>query len=202
MIKKAPRETLTNTMRNIAEEMNAVHPSVENFIKKFSRRGFGAMLLFPAVLVILPTGAIPGMPILVGLFVILVSIQMLMGHTSPWLPKRIRSITFARQNLSKLVETAEPYTKKIDRIFRPRWRFIFNPIIYRLIALSSLVLGFAIIAFGFIPFAVLLPGLALALIALGLAARDGLFTVLGLAVFSGCFFMVPKLIDTLKALLT
>jgi len=198
MAKKRTKE-LTETVENIEQGMDEEHPSVDNILERFSRRGFGALLLLPATLVVLPTGAIPGMPIVCGLLIILFSVQMLFGKSTPWVPKRIRSIEFKPKKISKVVDRIRPYTKKIDSYLYPRLSFVFHPALDRIYALIVMVLGITIIVFGFVPFAVMLPGLSMLLMALGLAVKDGALTIVGVIIFVGHVIAMPFLLSPLMS---
>src|SRR5262245_28933137 len=63
--------------------------TLADIVDALDRRGFGPLLVMPALVTILPTGAIPGVPALSGGLICLIAVQIVMGRKHPWLPDRI-----------------------------------------------------------------------------------------------------------------
>lgn len=52
------------------------------------RRSFGPLLLMAGLIILAPVvGDIPGVPSIMGVFIVLVSVQLLIGQEHFWLPK-------------------------------------------------------------------------------------------------------------------
>lgn len=151
----------------------------------FGRRSFGPMLLIPAVIAVAPTGAIPGMSLLTGSIIAVLAAQLIVRRQTPILPSRLLGVTFSRDEVVKTVEWAVPYTRKIDALLQPRFQFATEPPFLQLIAAMCLLMAATMFPLALLPFAVALPGTAVALLALGLTAHDGAVVLCGLAVALG-----------------
>jgi hypothetical protein len=79
-----------------------------------------------------------------------------------------------------IVEKAEPYLLRFERLLRPRLTVMTTSIVERLLGLVLLLLS-VIVALP-IPFANQPPAVAQALISLGLIERDGVVVLIGLGV--------------------
>lgn len=176
------QRSLKDILNELSKKSSGEKTSVGEIVTAFERKGFGPLLLVPALFLVLPTGAIPGAPILCSIIIILITVQIIFGKKHPWIPKRLKSIHFTNEKLNKGIDFIEPYVKWIDKHTNQRYKWLINPIFERIVAVICLVLGVAIIPLGIIPFAVLLPGLAIGFFALGLAVNDGLLVALGLTV--------------------
>src|SRR5690606_8878052 len=78
--KTAPKSVieLLDRISEVAEESE--EPSFEEVMHAVGRRSFGPLLLFVGVVTVAPgVGDIPGVPTVMGFFVLLVSVQLLFG---------------------------------------------------------------------------------------------------------------------------
>jgi hypothetical protein len=92
-----------------------------------------------------------------------------------------------------------PFLERIERTIRPRLLPLTGPQAERVIGIVGFSL--AIIIFLPIPFGNMLPGLALAILGLGLLERDGLAVLLGLlAAVTGVLVVAGVLYGLAKAL--
>jgi len=137
-------------------------------------RGFGPVLVVLALLLILPVGMIPGMPDIVALATLAVAAALLRRRRLR-LPRWLRSREIGTELLSGGITRLRPLARKIGQIVRPRLAFLIEGRLAELmIALVLVAIAVVILAIGLIPglpFAFAIP---LALIGIGLVARDGL----------------------------
>jgi len=135
-------------------------------------------------LVALPTGAIPGLPALVGVVLILFAAQILIGRRVPWMPRRLARVRISRRLLDYSLARARPAAVRLGRIARPRLSFLAtNPLALRTVALAMLATALIMIPVGFIPFLPLALGVNIVLFGIGLTAHDGRAILLGYAAF-------------------
>ena len=171
---------LLSLLRQISDNAEGDKIKFSNVVKAIEHRGFGALLIVPALLVILPTGGIPGLPTLCAIFMILISGQIVMGQSHPWLPKKIRNYAVPKDKFDKAVEKCEPVLKAISRVIKPRLKIIVVPdIAKRSIAVLIILLSVACSALELVPFAAFFPGATILMLAIGLTFRDGAFVVVG-----------------------
>lgn len=181
---------LTAALQKLIDCTEGTETSLGALIDQLKSRGLGPLLLIPSLIVLLPTGAIPGIPSACGLTIFIIAIQLCFGDERPWLPKRIKDITISREKLNQGVHASKPYTKRIDAIFKPRLDWLMSKWIKRIIAFICGVTGLMMIPLEVIPFAAALPALAISLTAIGFTTEDGLVICCGLLATSGSVYLV------------
>lgn len=152
--------------------------SVGEILDHLRDRAFGLLLFVFALPNVVPVG-IPGVSTILGLPLILLSVQLLIGKRTPWFPRWIRARAVSRPRLAAVISRARPHIGRLERLLRPRLLLLTGPVGERLLALVALVL--AIVLALPIPFANWPPALAIVFLSLALAERDGVFYLLGLA---------------------
>lgn len=170
---------LTETLDTIQEETSGDKISLGDLVEALNHRGFGAMLIGPSLIVVLPTGGIPGVPTLCALLILLIAGQIVMGRKHPWIPKKLAERSFERGKFEKVVDTVRPYTKWVDRFFQKRFTFLTNDVAQNVIAVLCVVLALCMPPLEFLPFVAALPALAILLFGLSLSVRDGLLAAIG-----------------------
>ncbi|MEM6277973.1 MAG: exopolysaccharide biosynthesis protein [Verrucomicrobiota bacterium] len=178
-------QNLTEILTDIQEGIDGEEISLREIVVRFEDRGFGPLLLAPALLAVLPTGAIPGVPSICAIFILLISGQILFGKRHPWLPQRIRRFSFSKSKFEQGFQHMKPWTKRFDRLLSPRLEFLTGEIGTRLVALIAIALALIMIPLELIPGACAAPGIAIGLFAISLSARDGLFALFALLFASG-----------------
>lgn len=188
-------EGLTSTLTAIHEETQAgEHINIGDLIDALNSRGYGPLLIAPALITLLPTGAIPGVPAVCAALIGLISIQILMGSKQPWLPQKLKDFSFSRGRFMKTVNKVKPLTRKIDRLFHPRLEFLVRHEIQPVIAILCLLLAVSIIILGWIPFLAMIPASAILLMGLGLSTHDGLLIAIALVFTTGSFAALSSIL--------
>ncbi len=158
-------------------------------IEIMEKRGFGPMLAVPAFIAATPVGAIPGIPTVTGVTIFLIALQILLAKKHPWLPSTIREIEFSRDSLNSGIGTIKPFVMHVDRFLIPRWFFMRQYVFRALIAVTCAFCGVMMVPLELIPFLGLIPAFAVLIMAVGMAADDGLVALLGLSLAAIGFFM-------------
>jgi len=121
----------------------------------------------------------PPIPLVCGLLLALVAIQIIFGRDAPWLPRQLMNRSVARTDVERAVGRAIPVFRRLERFSRPRMTFLDTPLTMRLMGAVILVLSLGLLFAP--PFVGQIPlGLAVCLVGLGLVERDGLVVVGGL----------------------
>lgn len=190
MTKKKNHMLLADILNEMEKDAKNGRINLGEMIERLNTRGFGPLLLAVGFIAVLPTGAIPGVSTLVAVLVILVAAQILIGWTSPWIPSKLRKITFPHSYFKKGKDKIMPAARAIDRLIKPRLAFMTSDIAVRIIAVICICIAISMPFLGLIPFALLPPGLAIVFFGLGLSAHDGLLVLIGLTITAaGVFFM-------------
>ncbi|WP_421694352.1 exopolysaccharide biosynthesis protein [Aestuariivirga sp.] len=141
-------------------------------------RAFGALMFIFAVPNALPMP--PGTSAILGLPLVILTWQVLVGRHSLWLPKLVRDRRISREMLERFVSRVTPIMARLERILKPRLGFLVtSDVAERVLGLVAFPL--ALILFLPIPFGNIPPAAAIACLALGLAERDGLAVAVGYA---------------------
>ncbi len=170
-------------MDRVIEATHKEQVDINDLVQSIGHASFSPLLLFPAIAVATPLSGIPLFSTLMGVLIFLVAVQMLLRRDQLWLPQwllrrktnssRVRSV-FQRLRPALVWLDTHTYARLTSFVHRP---FIFISQI--LCVLSGLMMPLL----EFVPFSSSLVGGAVALLAFGMLARDGLFVMLGLTVY-------------------
>lgn len=123
----------------------------------------------------------PPIPLVCGLLLLLVAIQIAAGMSAPWLPRRLLGQSIKQSDVKRAVTRAVPILRRLERWSRPRLSVFETAIGMRGMGVALLALALALIVaaplIGQIPL-----GLAVCLVGLGLVERDGIVVLAGLTV--------------------
>ena len=133
------------------------------------------MLALPTVL---PVPA-PGISVLFGVPLIIISTQLALGGRRAWLPAFILRQSMARTDYVALVARMQPAVERFERHVRPRALWLAND--WAKIPIGLICLVLAMIITLPIPLGHVAPGTAICLLALGLMERDGVVIGIGFA---------------------
>ena len=175
-------------------EQDAPRISVDDVVYAVGRRSFGPLLLVAGLITLTPIiGDIPGMPTLMAALVLLVSVQLLAGSETFWLPKWLLKRSISRQKFDKGIHYMKKPARWVDGLLKVRLPWLTGYIGIRVTAVVCLLIALAMPPMEFIPFSA--NGAGLALLGLGLVARDGVALLLGFALFGAtCAFIAMNLL--------
>jgi hypothetical protein len=177
---KAANGDLTKIIDPLCESMDGERIKIGTLCDSLGRKGFGPFLLIPALLVISPLGALPGACAVLGAFIFIASFQIFLGHKRPWLPDRMRKISFKGAKFRSSLKRMRPYAVKMEAYLENRLSVLArNEIVLRSTALVSMVLAVGIMTLSIIPFAPAALALPVLFFALGLSAHDGILIAIG-----------------------
>lgn len=120
----------------------------------------------------------PPIPLICGLLLFFVAIQMAWGQKMPWVPRRIRYKYINKEHARVGLNRAIPLFQRLERWCRPRFAFMQTDWAIRVIGILLCVLSLTlIVAF---PFIGQIPiGFSICVIGLGLVERDGMAIIVG-----------------------
>lgn len=141
-------------------------------------RAFGLLLLVLALPCCLPFVYI--LPQLVALPMVVLATQMATGRRAPWLPETLRKRRLPVAAMLDIVTRAQRYGGWLERFAHPRFPSFTGDRATRIIGALLIVPCLSILVP--LPLTNTVPGMGVALTAVGLIERDALFVVLGLLV--------------------
>jgi hypothetical protein len=168
--------------------------SVNDVLEAFGRRAFGPLILVPALLLTLPTGAVPGVPLALGALIGLISVQLLIGRKRPNVPGVFAKLKFPRAALETGRDKSRKAVAALDKLIERRLDFLLRPPWLQLAALACIGLCVLLIPVEVIPFATAIPGAALIVMGLAITVHDGLAMALGLLAAAAAAFGVYLLV--------
>jgi hypothetical protein len=126
----------------------------------------------------------PPVPLVSGLLLALVAVQIIAGRPAPWLPRALLHRSIARADVERAVLRAAPIFRRLERFSRPRMTILETAVSIRAIGVILLILAVGII-FALPPIVGQIPlGVAVCLLGLGLVERDGVVVLAGLVIGS------------------
>lgn len=165
--------------------------SIGDVLDTVGHRSFGPILLLAGIVMLAPViGDIPGVPVLMGLLVILVSAQFLFRHDHIWLPQLLLRRSASRSKICKGVSWMRPVGRFLDRWSRPRLAAMTHGAGVVVIGVASIAIAAATPLMEVVPFSANVAGLAITAYGLSLIAADGLIALLAIAFSVGAFTLV------------
>src|SRR5688572_22336642 len=115
---------LLDTMTEAASNKDKIQ--VKDIVEALGSRSLGPLLTLVGLVIVMPViGDIPGVPTIMGVLVLLVSVQLLIGRKHPWLPKWLLNRSVSHDKFSKMVKMSRKPARFMDRITDVRMpRFI------------------------------------------------------------------------------
>jgi len=168
--------------------------SFGRILELIGRRSFAPLLLLAGLITVSPIiGDIPGVPTIIGVFVLLIAGQLLFRREHFWLPRWLLKRSVAGEKLRKALTWLRSPARFIDRFLRPRLTLFTHSTGVYAIAMVCIVIAAAMPGMEVVPFSANGAGAALTAFGLSLIAHDGLLALLafvftaitcGLAVYS------------------
>ncbi|HUF22461.1 MAG TPA: exopolysaccharide biosynthesis protein [Burkholderiales bacterium] len=160
--------------------------SLDAILNVIGHRSFGPVLLVAGLITLAPIiGDIPGVPTIMGLFVLLVAVQVLIRQEHFWLPRWMLERSVAERKLCKSVQWLRRPARFIDRLLRPRLTALTGAAGLYAIAIACALIALAMPLMEVVPFSANAAGLILTSFGLSLIARDGLLALLAFLILIG-----------------
>ncbi|QIG81903.1 exopolysaccharide biosynthesis protein [Stakelama tenebrarum] len=161
-----------DALERLAESADTV--SIGDFLAGLGQRGYGPILLVPALLEITPVGGIPGVPTFLAAIIITFAVQILIGHTHLWLPGFIERRRISSGKLCDATAKLRGTARFLDRWVHGGLPTLTRAPIPRIAAAIVILLACTVPPLELLPFASTAPMAAIAAFGLALLVRDGL----------------------------
>ena len=169
-------QNITRLLRRLSDDGGEVGLTLDEIRDRLDERAYGLLILLLSIPCLVP--GLYGVPQVVGIAIILLAAQMLVGRQEPWLPRWLLNLRAKGSWLKAMADFAETKLGWIDRLSRPRLRRFADGPGEKLAAVFMILATLTIV----LPLTNTIPSVALALLAVGLIQRDGLFVIGGVAV--------------------
>jgi hypothetical protein len=167
----------TSTMLMKAVRGDGERITIGDIVNALDARAFGLATLIFSLPSIVPMP--PGVPTVVGIALLIVSIQMVVGRQELWLPRLLSKRSFSRPALVSAFEKMVPRLRWVEKIAKPRFTVLTGRVGTVLIGLVVLFMAIILIL-PLPPGGNFPPALACAVLGMGLVERDGVIVLLGM----------------------
>ncbi len=150
--------------------------SIRDLAEALEDRSFGAFMLIFALPNLIPLP--PGATLILGLPMVFVAWQILIGYDKIWMPKRIANFSIEKKRFRVMALRVTPWLKRAENWVRPRKWPIHSALQERLFGLLALIL--AVICVIPIPFGNWPPAVAFSVLGVAHTERDGYCLAVGL----------------------
>lgn len=168
-----PRRGFIDVVAGLARDAGPDGLTLGGVLDRLDERAFGLIILILSIPCLVP--ALYGVPQIIGVPIILLAGQLLIGRREPWLPGGMLRRSVPRSWLDRMAGFADKRMRWLERLSRPRLTPFATGFGERIAALFMIGATVTII----LPMTNTVPSLALALIAVGLIQRDGVFVLAG-----------------------
>ncbi len=165
----------SDILRQISDLADETEISFGAIVDALEERAFGMLIFLFAIPAMIPF--LVGIQSFVALPIALLAGQMVVGQRRPWLPRRIRVHTISMSTFRKMTKAVIPWLLRIERLAKPRLRFLAGRGAEPLLAILMLIFAAIVAIPG--PGTNGVPGVAIALMALAMIERDGVLAIIG-----------------------
>jgi hypothetical protein len=170
-------------LRQLIAEAPEGHFTLEWLTKHLPKHSFGCILLFLAVIALLPVISVPA-----RLLIIFLGGQIILGYHTPVLPKKWMKRPLPTKYLAQLQKHAVPMLSRLEYYVRPRWGVMFHGTRRLTAVIAVLVTALSLPAP--IPLANMPPAMIGILMALSHIEHDGLVLFISLMCAIGLLAIV------------
>lgn len=177
MIDASRPQTMAELLKRLPHELPE-KITLKGLLETLGDKALAFTLLVFAIPAIVPTPGIPAGAIF-GTALAILSLQIICGSRSLKLPGFLGRLSVSRSIIELAAEKAAPRLAKLEKLLRPRRHVLAKGLGPK--AIGTIILLMAVLIALPIPFGNMLPGLAVLAIALGLAQKDDIAVLAGLA---------------------
>lgn len=168
---------LSDDLQALLAESGGGGMTVGQIERALHGRGLAAVILLLALPFLFPV-TIPLLSMVFGAAIGLLGLRLALGLKS-WLPEAIRGRMISPKALERIVRGGTRVALRLEKLLRPRWAWVFVPVVRSLIGLSIMIAAVVLSLPLPIPLTNTIPAIAIILMAMGSMERDGLAVLVG-----------------------
>lgn len=163
-------------IKSLLQRLAEQHLTLGDILAETSERGFSLVIALLVLPFLFPMP--PGLAGPFGAACLVLSVQMVLGRRSPWLPKRIARYQFPRPFAQFLLKNLQRLTRILEKITRHRLAKIANnPLTWRINGLC--ISWLTILLMSPVPFTNPFPTVGILILAVATIEADGLLICIG-----------------------
>lgn len=172
---EAAHERASDVLARVAEEAPGERIPLGDLVDALGERTFGLVMLVLALPCAIPF--LYGVPQIVSIPMVFVAAQMVIGRSTLWLPVTLRARAFGKADYAGMIARAKPWLVRFETLARPRLVALTRAPLDRVVGLAMLIASLSIAVP--LPLTNTVPGIGVAILAVGLIERDGLLVLAG-----------------------
>lgn len=182
-------EDLLSRVEKLTEENKEV--SLEDIIDIVGTRWFGPLLIVPGLVMVVPgVGDIPGVSVMMGLVVFLLSIQAIFDRSRVWLPHWLKTYAVGEAKVKRALKWLDKPARFVDRMTKRRLTWAVKHASIYVIAATCILIAATTPLLEVIPGSAVLAGAAITHFGLALLAYDGLIALVAISFSLGTMGML------------
>ncbi len=183
---------LTDIIDDVVADAKEGALTLGDVLDDLGDRSYGPLFFILGLIILLPIGAVPGVPIILGVVLIILAIQFVLGLKHPWMPARFRRLSISEKKARDAERRVRPFLRFIDRFVDARILWIVSRPMRVFAASSIILLSLAMVPLEIVPFGVAVPAAAIAAFGLAIVARDGLVMLIALGFVGGTGWLIVR----------
>lgn len=168
---------IADALDRLVEGIQTDETTLSDIVDRLGGRGYGFAMFLLAAPNLTPGPSLPGFSTIFGVPMLALALGMVLGWSSPRLPRWLGTRRVSRARLSRMIVLMAPIATRADRLLRPRLPRVAAA---RRIVGGAFVLLATLLVLPF-PFVSLVAAGAALVLAAGVLAEDGLAVTIGLA---------------------
>ncbi|HEU4409757.1 MAG TPA: exopolysaccharide biosynthesis protein [Polyangiaceae bacterium] len=173
------RRRMSGLLRSLASEWPGERLTLGDLENALGDRSFGVLLLVLSI-----PALVPGVATVATVPLVLLGLQLALGHATPWMPAFVRRRAMAKADFARIVRRVAPLVERVERYLRPRPSLLVAPAGERLVGALCAVLA-ALLPVP-LPFGNAIVVVPIMVLALGLVERDGQVALAGFFLGVAC----------------
>ena len=168
---------VSEILKKVGQKQKGGKTKISELMEDFHENGILLAMIFFSLPVAIPLPYPPGFTTVMGIPLMILSIQMLLGNKKVSLPQKINDYELKNSTLRAISDKVVPRLVSVEKYVKPRFSFAKSVYCEQFIGFISLLAAFSVALP--IPLTNAIPALGIAVMALGLLNRDGLVIIVG-----------------------
>lgn len=173
--------TLVTILEAIRPAPEEVSVSLGDILSRIGQRSIAASLLVLALLMVSPLSAIPFLPSLVAVVIVMIAGQAVIGREHLWLPRFMTNRQISASKLRRAIDSLARPARWIDNHRSGRWLVLTQQPIAAVAYIVVIMVALTWPPLSFVPFSTTLSAVGMAMLAAGQTLKDGVFVMIGYA---------------------
>lgn len=172
--------SLVSILADIEDLQGEGSVTLGEVVRLIGQISFAPLLIVPAVALVSPLSGIPFFSTIMGVIIFLVSVQMLLRRDHLWLPEWLLALKANRTRVRSAFEKLHPFVAWLDRRTQTRLTALTHRPLVFIPQFACVLSGLCLPMMEVIPFSSSMVGLSVALLGIGMFARDGVILIIAL----------------------